>query len=128
MGSNQFPVKTSAFYKLLTESEVGEYHHVPQGNRTKKASISSLNNKNFGPIIKYQQHDLPACIYYSLANACTYIGENVAATKLFDVFQDKMIDKSYNPKFSEATLVMKNHFHIRPQTKNQIRYHFVKTL
>ena len=81
-----FQSKHSAFYKLLTESEVGEYHRVPQGNRTKKAYIPSLNNKNFGPRIKYRQHDLPACIYYSLANACAYIGENVAATKLFDVF------------------------------------------
>ena len=90
---------------------------MPQGNRTKKASISSLKIKNFGPRIKYRQYDLPACIFYSLANACAYIGENVAATNLFDVFQDKMIDELYNPKFSEATFVMRNHFHIPPQAK-----------
>ena len=34
-----------------------------------------------------------------------------------------MIDKLYNPKFSEATFVMRNHFHIRPQTK--IRFEII---
>ena len=106
-----------AFYKKLIDSEFGIYHDVPNGSRTNKASISSLKIKNFGPRIKYQQYGLPACVFYSLANACAFIGENFAATKLFDVFQHNLIDESYIPKFSEATFVMRNRFHIKPQKK-----------
>ena len=112
-----FKKRYYSFYKVLTESEVGIYYDVPDGSRTNKASKSSLKIENVGPRIKYQQYGLPACVFYSLANACAFIGENFAATKLFDVFQDKLIEESYIPKFSEATFVMRNRFHIQPQKK-----------
>ena len=81
-----FKKRDATLYKNICKLAGGKSITIPNGSSDLSDVMSKLEEKDFGPKIKYQQDSDPSCLFTSLANALDYLGYTDLGQKLVEVY------------------------------------------